>query len=355
MSVETGSGLRAPGDARRPVDSAAPSEQPPRRKLALLIGIAAVLVAAVVAIVLLTGGGDDDGDGEARRAPAVAATAAELAALPDEVGHAVFWAGPRPGTSFELTRTANGRVYLRYLPSGVPVGTDQADHLTIGSYPQRDALATLAATARAQGVATVPLRDGGRAFQDARRPTSAYAAFPGADVQVEVFDATPGRALRLITSGELARLGAAARAVDGTVAPRVVTEAGLRAFAAAHDGPVFWVGPRSGSSYELTSTADGRVYVRYLAAGVEAGSNDPNFLTVGTYPQQDALATLQQTARRRGSGTFPVADGGVGTVVDGSPDSVYVAFPDTDAQIELFDPEGGARALAVDGALVAVR
>lgn len=355
MPVETGSGLRAPGDARRPVDSAAPTEQPPRRKLALLIGVAVVLVAAIVAVVLLVGGGDGDDDGEARRAPAAAATAAELAALPDEVGHAVFWAGPRPGTTHELTRTANGRIYLRYLPSGVPVGTDQADHLTIGSYPQDNALATLAATARAQGVATVPLRDGGRAFQDARRPTSAYAAFPGADVQVEVFDATPGAALRVITSGELARLGAVASEVAGTVRPRIVDEAGLRAFAATHDSPIWWAGPRPDARYELTSTADGRVYVRYLAAGVEVGSNDPSFLTVGTYPQQDALAVLEQTARRRGDGTFAVAGGGVGTVVEGSPDSVYVAFPGSDVQIELFDPDGGARALAAGGRLVAIR
>jgi hypothetical protein len=355
MPVETGSGLRAPGDGRRPVDSAAPTRRLPRRRLAALVGVAAVLVAAVVAIVLLAGGGDDDNDSEARRAPAVAATAAELAELPDEVGHPVFWAGPRAGTTYELTRTASGRVYLRYLPAGVPVGTDQADHLTIGSYPQRDALATLAETARAQGVATVPLRDGGRAFQDERRPTSAYAAFPGADVQVEVFDATPGRALRVIASGELARLGVTTRADDGTVAPRIVTEAGLRAFAASHDGSVWWAGPRADARYELTSTADGRVYVRYLTAGVAAGSNDPAFLTVGTYPQADALATLEQTARRRGDGTFPVAGGGVGTVVDGSPDSVYVAFPGADAQIELFDPDGDARSLAVGGELTEIR
>lgn len=354
MSVETDPGRKAPGDARRPGDGSAASEQPTRRKPALPIVVAAVLVAIVVAVVLLAGGGDDEG-GEARRAPAVAVSAAELAALPGEVGHDVFWVGPRQGTTYELTRTVNGRVYLRYLPAGVPAGSDEATHLTIGSYPQRDALATLTATARAQGVATVPLRDGGRAFQDARRPTSAYAAFPGAEVQIEVFDATPGAALRAITSGRLTRLGAATRAAAGTIAPRIVDAAALRAFAATQDGPVWWAGPRPGVAYELTRTADGRVYVRYLEPGVEAGSNDPNYLTVGTYPQEDALATLQATARSRGDGTFPIADGGIGTVVDGSPDSVYVAFPDSDVQVELFDPDGGAKALAVDGGLVQVR
>ncbi len=236
----------------------------------------------------------------------------------------------------------------------MPVGTDRAAYLTVGSYPQRNALATLEATARAQGVATVPLPDGGRAFQDARRPTSAYAAFPGTDVQIEVFDPAEGVALRTITSGALARLGAAQGEPAGTVAPKLVTADQLRAFAAGEDGPVYWAGARSGSRYELTRTADGRVYVRYLPAGVEAGTTDAGYLTVGTYPQADAARTLEQTVSRRGAERVAVP-GGIAGILRGNPDSVYVAFPGVDAQVEVFAPDGGARPLVEDGRVVAVR
>jgi hypothetical protein len=354
MSVETDPVQQRPDDASAPTRDAAPR---PRRRLAPWIAGAAVLLAAVVLAVVLLGGGDDDDGGTpaARRAPAVAATPRALAALPADVGHAVYWVGARPGTTYELTRTRSGRVWVRYLPSGVPVGTDEATYLTVGSYPQRDALTTLTANARAQGVAAVALPDGGRAFQDADRPTSAYAAFPGSDVQVEVFDATPGQALRLIRAGLLAEVGAQTGTIAGTVEPSVVTEAQLRAFAAGEEGPVYWAGPRTGMRYELTRTADGRIYVRYLPVGVEAGSSDPNNLTVGTYPQQDALQTLRQTAARRGGRTFAVAGGGTGAQLPSNPDSVYVAYPGGAVQVELFDPQGAAKTLARSGAIVQVR
>jgi hypothetical protein len=37
----------------------------------------------------------------------------------------VFWAGPRPGVSYELT-SLSGRVYVRYLPRGVAAGDQRA-------------------------------------------------------------------------------------------------------------------------------------------------------------------------------------------------------------------------------------
>lgn len=353
MPVDTDPEQRMPGENTPPAGGTKPSAS--RRRLRPWIAAAVVGAIAIVLAVVLLGGGDDEPSGTVRRAPATAITAARLAALPGEVGHAVFWAGPRAGATYELTRTSSGRIFVRYLPQGAEVGTERATYLTVGSYPQRDALATLEATARAQGVATIPLPDGGRAFQDARRATSAYAAFPGLDVQIEVFDPAAGRALRAVTGGELQRLGAPKGAPAGTVAPRIVTAQELRAFAASEDGPVYWAGARAGARYELTRTADGRVYVRYLAPGAKAGSTDAGFLTVGTYPQADALSTLKATAARRGATDVAVGGGGVGAVLRGSPDSVYLAYPGVAAQIEVFDPEGGARTLAQDGAVVAIR
>lgn len=353
MPVDTDPEQRMPAESTPAASGTQPTSS--RRRLLPWIASAAVGVVVIVLAVVLLSGGDDEPSGAVRRAPATAISAARLAALPGEVGHAVFWAGPRAGVTYELTRTSSGRIFVRYLPQGTSVGTERATYLTVGSYPQSDALATLEATARAQGVATVPLPDGGRAFQDARRPTSAYAAYPGLDVQVEVFDPTDGRALRAITSGELARLGAARGEAPGAVVPRIVTVDELRAFAAGEDGLVYWAGPREDVRYELTRTADGRVYVRYLSPGAKAGSTDAGFLTVGTYPQANAMKTLQATASRRGAEDFPVGGSGFGAVLRGNPDSIYLAYPGVDAQVEVFDPSGGARKLVDGGAVVAIR
>jgi hypothetical protein len=35
------------------------------------------------------------------------------------VKHPVYWAGPRPSYTYELTRTSDGRIFVRYLPTGV--------------------------------------------------------------------------------------------------------------------------------------------------------------------------------------------------------------------------------------------
>ena len=57
-----------------------------------------------------------------------------LAAL----GIPIYWAGERPGVTYELTKTADNRVFIRYLPAGVPVGRSKP-FLTIGTYPHSNA------------------------------------------------------------------------------------------------------------------------------------------------------------------------------------------------------------------------
>ena len=83
----------------------------------------AAILALAVAVALgawLVFKGDDQGT-EPSRAPASAVSATELRALPNELGHEVFWAGAKPGFTYELTQTTQGNVFLRYLPAGVKV------------------------------------------------------------------------------------------------------------------------------------------------------------------------------------------------------------------------------------------
>src|SRR5271154_3452749 len=131
-----------------------------------------------------------------------AASVATLGTLPTSLGHPVYWAGPMAGTTYELTRTPDGRVYVRYLTGGAKVGSPLPDFLTVGTYVVPNAEAAVAAAAAQPGAVRVPLQ-GGVAFYNRARPTSVYFAYSGSDVQVETYDPSAAVARRLVESGAI--------------------------------------------------------------------------------------------------------------------------------------------------------
>jgi len=137
----------------------------------------------------------------------VAATAAALRAASTEAKQPIYWIGPRPGQTYELTRTAGGRVYVRYLPAGAKIGNRRAKYTIVGTYPTPDALKVLKDLTKQPNEKSVPAPGGGIAVYDASAPTNVYVAFPGSDVQIEVFDPSAKKALRLVTTGRVAPVG----------------------------------------------------------------------------------------------------------------------------------------------------
>jgi hypothetical protein len=319
------------------------------RRTAVIGG--AVLLAVAIGLVLwlvLRGGANGT-----QRAPATAASITRLNRFASSVGHPIYWAGSQPSFTYELSRTNDGRVYIRYLPPGVKTGTSKPDYLTIGTYPQRHAFATLRATARKQGTRLIHLAGGGLAFQYKGRPTSVYLAYPGSNYQIEVFDPSPTHALRLVEAGQVQPVGAPPRTPAGSRAASVKQ---LKALAIALGHPIYWAGTNSATTYELTRTSNGSVYVRYLPQGVAVGAALPNYLTIGTYPQRGALEILKATAAKNHVPTIKLADGGLAFVDKKHPTSVYVAYPNVDLQIEVFDPAAGrARQLVTSGQIAPVR
>lgn len=133
------------------------------------------------------------------------------------------------------------------------------------------------------------------------------------------------------------------------------SEAELREFAASAPHPVYWAGPRQGQTYELTKTADGRVYVRYLPADAKPGDPRPQFLTVGTYPRANAYAELKRASRADGAVARKLPQGGLAVLSRGS-SSVYFGYPDAAYQVEVYAPSpGSARNLVLAGQIVPVR
>lgn len=143
--------------------------------------------------------------------------------------------------------------------------------------------------------------------------------------------------------------GAAPAANANTTGPIALSPGGLRAASRALKQPVYWVGARPDVTYELTVRSDAKVYVRYLPPGIPAGDSRA-FLTVATYPLQDAFVVTQGIAQRG----VALHVGPKAVAFQPQNDSVraYVAFENTDDQIEVYSPTAGEAATLVEEGLV---
>jgi hypothetical protein len=128
---------------------------------------------------------------------------ARLRSLAAALGHPLYWAGARRGMRYELTQAAGGRTFIRYLPAGVKVGDRRPGFLAIGTYVEQGAFAQTRAAGQWPGGVTMKLSRAGLAVYNRGRPTSVYFAYPGSDVQVEVFDPTARVARRLVLAGRV--------------------------------------------------------------------------------------------------------------------------------------------------------
>jgi hypothetical protein len=276
-------------------------------------------------------------------------SAGGLQTLVDALKRPIYWAGQEPAKTYELTRTADGSVYIRYLPKGVKLGSSRP-LLTIGTYPVQDAFAVTQNRADKRGSIRIPSK-GAVAFYNTKAPTSVYLAFPGSDFQVEVYDPSPAQARQLVRSGKIV----AVTAKTGAGTPALVSEDQLKASARKLSHPLYWAGPMANASYELREDQGDRTYIRYLPRGVPAGLQS-TALTIGSYGIPGAFAVTQRSSRQPGAVQVPVTGGGIAFYNKSAPTSVYVAFPKENVQIEVFDPSPArARQLVTSGKIVPIR
>jgi len=163
------------------------------------------VVAVLVLWLLLSGDDGDSGEAESTQAAAPAVqvvSESDLLGAMKGVGYPVYWAGPRTGVEYEVSRPEEGQTFVRYLPKGEEAGSEKP-FLTVGSYQQPDALASIRELGQKPGAILVKVAGGGAGYADGAEATSAYLAFPGVETQVEVYDPHPGRALGLIRSGAI--------------------------------------------------------------------------------------------------------------------------------------------------------
>lgn len=172
---------------------------------ALLVFLCLALIAAVVVWIV----GDDSssspktGDSSSPKVGEPAAvSASSLSDFAGRHGTPVYWLGERPGDTYELTDARSGQVYIRYLPEGVEAGDKRAKFVTVATYSGVGGVAALRkAAAGEKGAKLGKTDDGAVLLVDPASPKNAHLAYPGADVQIEVYSPVPGEALRLAARG----------------------------------------------------------------------------------------------------------------------------------------------------------
>jgi hypothetical protein len=181
-------------------NAAALSRRPrrPGRRMLIALVLAALLAAgAAYAAVALT---RDQTPLLAVGAPAQLSEA-DMPAVAEQVGHAVYGVGPQPGATLEVTRGSRGEVWVRYLSGDAAIGDRRADFLTVGTYRRAGALAAARAAAEGAQTRSAELPGGGLMLWSLDRPTSVYVARPGTDLLVEVYSPDPEQAKGLVRGG----------------------------------------------------------------------------------------------------------------------------------------------------------
>jgi hypothetical protein len=137
------------------------------------------------------------------RSSVVSASEQALARLSRLTRRPVYWAGPQRKMKLELTQTAGGRVYVRYLPLNVKIGDRRGRYLIVGTYPVVNAYRAIQKAAKESGAHRLRLRGGLLGVYNDSMPTNVYFAARRSNYQIEVYDPNPSRALALVNSGKI--------------------------------------------------------------------------------------------------------------------------------------------------------
>jgi hypothetical protein len=301
-----------------------PTPRSPGRTRRFRVGAVIVLALALALILWLILRDNGDSSSSSTRAVSVA----QIRNLAESIGHPVFWVGPRDGYTYELTRQSNGTIIIRYLPPGTKVG-DEKPHLSVATYPFPGAFPAIEKAAEKSGSGSFKIPDDGLAVFAKRYPQSVHAAYPGTSYQAEVYDPKRRTAAALLKSGKLTTLGGSGA--------KAASLGDLRSLARSVGHPVYWVGSRRGTTYELIRASRGKIIIRYLPRGVEVGTQRP-YLSVATYPFPGAFRAIEALSKQKDQVAIRLRDGGLAVFDRAYPKSIHLAYPGSEYQVEVFHP-----------------
>jgi hypothetical protein len=176
-----------------------------RRRVRTIRAVAVVAVALLIGLgawLALRGGGSSSTSPVPTDSKPVPISVSGLRTISSAVGVPIYWAGEKPGFTYELTKTTDNRVFIRYLPTGVPIGT-KTPYLTVGTYPFKGAFKATSTLAGKSDSVRINIGNGGVAFYDQKTPTNVYLASPDSDYQIEVYDPSAAEAQQIVASGQI--------------------------------------------------------------------------------------------------------------------------------------------------------
>jgi hypothetical protein len=170
--------------------------------LRLRLAVAGLLTVGLIVWLALK---DDDSTNSSNGAEIVSVDSLRETATEQDLP--IYWAGEQEGAELELSQPDGNRTYVRYLTGGAGAGDPQPDFLTIGTYASADPVAVLRRQGKESGGVLAKAPGGATVYFSRRQPQSVYLAYPGVDVQIEVYDPNFKRALQLVNSGQVVSAG----------------------------------------------------------------------------------------------------------------------------------------------------
>lgn len=129
---------------------------------------------------------------------------------------------------------------------------------------------------------------------------------------------------------------------------------GLKTAVSTLGRKVYWAGDEADNQYVLQTLANGQATVRYIPKDGNSNESQAIYRVIGSYPIKDAFGVTTKAGEAEGSVLITNADGSIVVYNKNKITNVYVAFPNVDVQIEIYDPSGQAVALATSGRVVPI-
>jgi hypothetical protein len=138
----------------------------------------------------------------------VALTQSQLENLVADESITAYWAGPRPGYLYSIDTTSSDRVFLQYIQANKNSSNVVANSRVIATYFAKDGFARTVAAATLIDNTGFRNPNGSVVFYSKNRDTDIYLAFPGREVQIEIFDPLAGQALSLaVLQDQITKVG----------------------------------------------------------------------------------------------------------------------------------------------------
>ena len=118
-----------------------------------------------------------------------------------------------------------------------------------------------------------------------------------------------------------------------------LSEKELRTLITENKIVAYWTGPVKDATYSINATTPGQVFIRYIPKGMDCGSTEAKFRVIATYAETDAYNSTLQAGNQAEGVSLSNPDGSVVYFSKNAPNNVYVAYPNLDYQIEIYDPD----------------